>query len=369
LEKADILVIGGGIIGASATFFLSKGHVDVTLVDKSEIGRGASGATAGSMSFQNKEQKLLPLVQESLSIWSSLQKEVEEDIEFRQPGGFRVAEDAHQFEALRQSVFKQKELGLRVELLSGRELSAIGPYFGSTVVAASFCELDARSNPLTASTGLARAAQKRGAKIYENEEVKKISIEGINRYLVETSKRSIQSSCVLNSAGVWSKNIFEMVGLNFPITLDPMQVMVTEQSSPIFSHIITHLKGNLTLKQVDSGNIVIGGGWKGIGDAGKNLKEVNYDSLKGNIQLACRVIPALQSLNLIRCWTGLEGRTPDHLPLLGRVNHLPNFFVATCAKGGYTLGPLLGRLASELILTNKPSFPIEDFNVNRLLSH
>ena len=368
MERTDILVIGGGIIGTSAAFFLSKGHLEITLVDRSEIGRGASGATAGTMSVQNKEPRLLPLARESLSVWRLFQEELGDGIEFRQPGGFRVAEDELQLESLRQSVAKQTAHGLPVELLRGEDLSSAAPYFGNSVIAASFCELDARSNPLTACSALTRAARNRGARIYEHEAVQRIQIEGANRFLVETPKRTIRSSCLLNAAGVWSKDIFEMVGWDIPITLDPMQVMVSEASSPIFRHIITHVKGNLTLKQVDSANVVIGGGWKGLGNTENNIRDVKYDSLKGNIQLACRVIPSLRGLNLIRCWTGLEGRTPDHLPLLGALNHLPGFFAASCAKGGYTLGPLLGRLAAELILTNKPSFPIDIFSPDRAFS-
>ena len=116
MERTDILVIGGGIIGTSAAFFLSKGHLEITLVDRSEIGRGASGATAGTMSVQNKEPRLLPLARESLSVWSLFQEELGDGIEFRQPGGFRVAEDEHQLESLRQSVAKQTAHGLPVKL-------------------------------------------------------------------------------------------------------------------------------------------------------------------------------------------------------------------------------------------------------------
>lgn len=368
LEKADVIVIGGGIIGTSATFFLSKHDVEVTLFDKSGIGRQASGSNAGTMSVQNKKLKLIPMVHESQRIWSKFQEELEEDIEFRQPGGLRVAEDSQQLQKLRESVSQQKELGIEVELLSSKELSTFAPYIGPSVIAASFCEKDARSNPLTASIALARAAQSHGAKIYENEPVQSIKVEDKNRFLVQTSNGQYKSSCILNSAGVWSRDIFRMIGLDFPITLDTMQVMVTEQAPIIFPYIITHVEGNLTLKQFDSGNVVIGGGWKGIGNAEKNIKKVNYDSLKGNIQYACRVIPALKKLNLIRCWAGLEGRSPDLLPLLGQLKRFPGFYSACCAKGGHTLGPLLGRMLAELIVEGKTSFPINEFDVNRFVS-
>jgi glycine/D-amino acid oxidase-like deaminating enzyme len=158
-----------------------------------------------------------------------------------------------------------------------------------------------------------------------------------------------------------------MIGIDMPITLDPMQVMVTEQAAPLFPHVITHTKGNLTLKQVDSGNVVIGGGWKSMGNVEKNVKKVKYESMKGNIQYACRVIPALKKLNLIRCWAGLEGRSPDFLPLLGQLTKIPGFYSTCCIKGGQTLGPLLGRTIAELIVEGKTPLELKGFDANRFI--
>ena len=143
--------------------------------------------------------------------------------------------------------------------------------------------------------------------------------------------------------------------------------MATEQVPPLFSHIISHIKGKLTLKQVDSGNVLIGGGWEGFGDLDKNIKNISYESMKGNIQYACRIIPRLNTLNLIRCWIGSEGRTPDRLPLLGHLNQFPGFYTASCAKGGFTLGPFMAKISSELILKGKPSYSISAFDVNRFI--
>jgi len=365
VDRTDVVIIGGGIIGASAAFFLSKRDLEVTLFDRSSIGREASGSNAGTMAIQNKKIKLVPYVQESHRIWAAFQEELGDEIEFRQPGGLRVAEDAEQSDVLRESVKEQKKLGIELELLSPAELKNFAPYIGPSVVMASFCRMDARSNPLTATRAIARAAKARSVKINENDPVESIVVEKENRFVVRTAKKQIRTSCVLNSAGVWSRQIFKMIGMDFSITLDPMQVMVTERASYIFPHVVTHAEGNMTLKQMDSGNVVIGGGWKSIGDADKNIKKVRYDSMKGNIQFACRVIPALKKLNLIRCWAGLEGRSPDFLPLLGQLKKFPGFYSACCTKGGQTLGPLLGRTIAEIITDQRTTFPMEEWDVNR----
>jgi len=369
LEKTDVLVIGGGIIGTSAAYFLSKQGIDVLLIERAEIGRGASGATAGTMVLQSKELEAIPLRQESVRIWGELQEEIEEDLGFRQHGGLRVAENSQQFEILSRDVSEQRKLGLSVEILSSQELHSFAPFLGPSVVAASFCDKEARGDPLIASVALAQAAQTQGARIQTHESAEQIEINGGECFLVQTSKGLYRTSCILNCAGVWSKDIFSMVGLDFPITLSTQQAMITEQVPTLLPYIITHVEGNLSLKQLDTGNVLIGGGWEAIGDVKSNTKKVRFDSILGNVRCACRVVPALKDLNLLRCWAGLEGRSPDLLPILGKLNHLPGFYCACCAKGGFTLGPAMSKLVSELIVNGKTSFPIEAFDVNRFTDH
>ncbi|MBE3143192.1 MAG: FAD-binding oxidoreductase [Planctomycetes bacterium] len=368
MERKDIVIVGAGIIGVSAAFYLSKENARVVLVDRSFIGREASGATAGTMSFQNKLPRLVPYVRHSIDLWTQLQNELGDTIEFRQPGGLRIAESEEQKAALHRSIESQKKVGLDVEFLEGGDLRNFAPFLGPSVIAATYYEGDARSNPITAPLALALAAKERGVKIIENDAVTAIEVKSNNRFLVRTKEHLLEASSVINAAGVWSNEIFKMVGHDFPVTLDPMQVMVTERSTRIFDYIITHVNGNLTLKQVDSGNVVIGGGRKGEGDEKKGIKKPLYESMKGSIQSACRAVPALQSLNLIRCWVGLEGRTPDNIPLLGALDSCPGFLSASCAKGGWTLGPLLGKLVSEMALEKESSLPVEEFHPRRFLS-
>ncbi len=365
MTTTDVLVIGGGIIGVSAAYFLSRKKMDVILIEKKAVGREASGSTAGTMSFQNKKIEVVPLVQEALRVWGGLQDELGDAIEFRQPGGFRVAESEDQVRKLRTSVKAQQDLGISVDVMTGAALKEAAPYFGPAVKAASFCRDDARSNPLTAPIAISEGAVAKGMRLLEYTEATGIESMAEKRFRVQTGNGSIECARILNCAGVWAGNIFGMAGVRIPITLDPMQVMVTERTARIFPHIITHVSGNMTLKHVDSGNVVIGGGWTGIGDETKGIKQVNYESMQGNLVYAARVIPALGRLHLIRCWTGLEGRTPDLLPLLGELKSIPGFFSACCAKGGWTLGPLLGRTAAEVIAGDTPAIDIADYQVGR----
>jgi len=367
LKKTDVLIIGGGIIGLYASYYLSKQDVEVTLIEKGEIGREASTANVGTLAIQNKDIKAIPLAREGLRIWAELQGELEEELEFHQAGGLRVAEDKQQLDLLRQAIRTHKKAGLELEFLSRKELYDFAPYLGPSVVGASFCSVDSRINPFRCFAELTRVVQRNGVKIHLHEMVTSIKVIQKDKYSIQTTKGQYETSSLLNCTGVWSKNIFRMINLDFPITLSPQQAMATEQIPPLFPHIISHIKGKLTLKQVDSGNILIGGGWEGYGDLERNIRNISYESMKGNIQYACRIIPALKSLNLIRCWIGSEGRTPDRLPLLGNLKRLPGFYTACCAKGGFTLGPALAKIITELMMTGKSSYPLSGFDVNRFI--
>jgi sarcosine oxidase subunit beta len=367
MERADVIVIGGGIIGISASYFLSQQGVDVILLERSSIGSEASGATAGSMGIQSQEIKLIPLVKESFRIWAELQRELEEDLEYRQTGGLRIAETAEELDLLKGYVDKQKKNGMSVDIFSSQELKSFASYLGPSVVAASFCKEDSRGNPLIATPILGRAAQAQGAKIHLHKEVKGITAHSNHMFSILTTQGEYESSSILNCAGVWSRDIFKMVDVDIPITLAPMQCMITEQAPRIIPHMIMSVKRNLTVKQLDHGSILIGGGWKAIGDRKSFTKRVSYESLKGNAQVACRTIPALQDFNIVRCWAGLEGRSPDLLPLMGNVKSLPGFYSATCVRGGFTMGPAIGKIISEIIVQGKTTFPVKAFDINRVI--
>jgi len=368
MEKTDVLIIGGGIIGAAAAYFLSRDGVDVLLVEKGELGREASGATAGTLSIQNKEEKSLALAREGVRIWAELQDEIGEPLEFVRTGGLRVAETEDQVRTLEKAARRQRKSGLTVDIWDHTRLRKEAAYLSPDIAAASFCPLDSRCNPLKAVVALAEHASRQGARFRLGEAVEAIASTTADGFLVTTSRQCYHGTMVLNCTGVWSRQIFRLLGLDLPVVLSPQQVMVTEQVPPLFSHVISHIQGKLTLKQVESGNVVIGGGWEGHGDTARGLKDLEIESLMGNIRYAGRVIPGLNELYLLRCWIGFEGRTPDRLPLLGSLRSHPQFLTAGCAKGGFTMGPLLAKLAAEFIRTGKTSIPLDDFDANRFFS-
>jgi glycine/D-amino acid oxidase-like deaminating enzyme len=156
-----------------------------------------------------------------------------------------------------------------------------------------------------------------------------------------------------------------MLGVTLPVGLDVNMLTITEPARPVMDRIVTHVRDILTLKQYPNGTCMIGGGWQGHGDVASGRKDLDYESLLHNVRVAAAVVPGLAPLQLVRSWAGLEGNTADALPLLGRLPGHDNVFITACARGGFTLGPVLGRLLTELILHGTTAIDIAPFDPAR----
>ena len=207
-----------------------------------------------------------------------------------------------------------------------------------------------------------KAVEEAGVCVVEHAEVTGVNARNL---CVDTTRGSFHGRSIAITAGAWSVQIAAMVGNALPISLDVNMVSVTEPAPRTIPQIITHARGILTLKQVSNGSCLIGGGWQGIGTLEDRRKDIDYDRLIHNLRLAARVIPGLAPLNILRSWAGYEGVTPDSLPYLGRLPGHSDIYIATCARGGFTLGPLMGQLLGEFITTGSTSRPIDLFNPGR----
>lgn len=368
MEEVETLVIGGGIMGVSCAFFLAAAGREVLVVDQREIGAEASGTNAGSLATQNKPAGIVRMSMAGVAEWAGLGRLAGADFEYRRSGGLRVAEDERGAEKLRAAAELQSRLGLEVFHVSGDEARAIAPYLSRRVVAANWCPSDGQCNARTATQLLAKAAAGRGARFAPRRAALGISRDRGQTVRVETQAGPVRAARLVIAAGVWSQKVAAHLGVKLQIRLRINQMMVTEATAPILRHIITHIDGVLTVKQLNCGTVLVGGGWQGWGDLERNVKGPAYESMLGNGGLAARVIPALVGLNVIRGWAGFDGRTADELPIIGPVPGWPGVFLATSCFGGFTVGPLVGRLTAEMVASGKVPPEVADFTPARYLS-
>lgn len=150
-----------------------------------------------------------------------------------------------------------------------------------------------------------------------------------------------------------------MIGVILPIRVRVNTVSVTERAPQIVGALVGHATGLLTLKQKGNGTVLIGGGWQGTCDPVTGKGRVSPETLIPNLQLAQYAVPAIAPLRILRSWTGFEANVPDFYPLAGALP-VDGAFVLGCVRGGYTIGPYIGRLTGDLILGRAPERPLFD---------
>jgi glycine/D-amino acid oxidase-like deaminating enzyme len=367
--EAQVCVIGAGVMGLSAAYQMALRGLDVLVVEKSRPGAESSAANAGTLGIQNKPLAAIPLVMRSIQMWRQLSDELGVDVEYEKRGGFRVAHTTDDIERLEAAVQSQRAMGVATEMVYQPELSRVAPYLAKAVLGGSFCADDGMANPLSSVRALLRGAASRGVRVWHPCRVTGIEATGDDRFVLRTERGAVRCATVLSAAGAWNGCVARMLGVSLPVTAEVLQVVTTDRAGPILPHIVTHIRGNLTVKQSRStGKVLIGGAWRGDGDLDTGRKRLRRDSLIGNLEWACQNIPAIAGTTLLRGWVGFEGRTPDKLLLSGSVGSPKRFHVLGCAAGGYTLSPIAGVLAARHILGEASHLPSEIFDVRRFVS-
>ena len=405
MQSYDVAVIGGGLVGCATAHYLALAGARVALLEAGDINRGASGQNAGSLHFQLEHRLIehsatltaelehyVALTQIAIEHWRTIETELGCDLELGMNGGLMVAETPEQVNLLQQKAQIESGQGLDVAMLDQQQVRALAPYLSNTILAALFCPIEGHCNPRLLTPAYANKAVTNGADIYTQSRVSNLRQWNKQWHITFTGNRAatkdrtttntatintattgnteLAADAVLNAAGAWSGQIAAMANLHIPIFPVGLTMNVTEKTAPLIPHLIQHVGRKLSMKQVHDGNILIGGGWSARLQqrAGQWQSDrsplIKPQSLYQNLDTAANVVPAVKTLHLIRTWTGTTGITPDQLPILGAVNQAPGFYVAA-GGSGFTYGPSYAKLMSELILTNKTSFPLAPYSPDR----
>jgi glycine/D-amino acid oxidase-like deaminating enzyme len=376
-QCADVLVVGGGILGCSVAYYLAREGSDVLLIERGEINGQASGRNAGSLHVQMLSHFLRqddPLATElagrplglhlaGVAEWSTLVGEIPDPIEMHVDGGLMVATNPAERELLLHKIELEQRLGIPVTLLDSDALAERAPYLAPGLPAAAFCAAEGRLNPTLATPAIARAASRFGARLCPQHRL--LGLESSAQgFLAHTEQGAIHAGKVINAAGPWADEVAAMLGFHLPVERFVLQMNVTEPAPRFLPHLVQHVGARLTLKQASNGNIIIGGGWQGRLDQ-TDQAHLSIESIRGNLAVACDLVPCLSGLNLLRTWPGIVGRIGDGNPVLGAMPGMPGFLQALGIPNGYTLGPICGRLVAELAVGRAPSHDISLFSPQR----
>jgi glycine/D-amino acid oxidase-like deaminating enzyme/bacterioferritin-associated ferredoxin len=382
-SECDVLVIGGGIAGAAVAYYLAKEGVDVELLERGELNREASGTNAGSFHFQLAIHQLSGqgtdadrerLLQEARSsveaydLWKQLGTELDADLGLHQTGGWMVAETPEQLAILHEKHVLEELAGIHTEVLSGTALRDRAPYFSDRVLGATYCDLEGHANPLVTAVLYAQRAAERGARVRTHTEVYGIETLAAGGFTVRTSRGTIRARRVVNCAGGWAGEIAGMVGLRFPIRREGLHVNVTESRPPLLPSMVQHIGRRLTLKQTEYGGFIIGGGWPTAATGYPRRYPTTWQSAAGNLRVALDVVPDLETVRVVRTWSGVIAFTDDLSPIVGESASVPGYF-ACVSTTGFTFSPIFARQVAGQIVDGGGASPFPDrFALDRAMS-
>ena len=365
--SADVAIIGGGIMGASAALFLRRMGRSVVLLERDLCGSRSSGVNYGGVRRQGRPLSQLPLSQRAQGLWGRLQELVGIDGEYLRSGHLKIARSEADLATLESYRALTRGFGMDLEILSARAVHERCPWLGTAAVGASLCPLDGQANPRLVSPAFAMAARRLGADVREQTCVDTLEHDGAGFVLRSGSALQVRSSYLLNCAGAWAGSLAAQFGDIVPMESGHPEMAVTEPL-PVFMNFSLGVEGGgVYARQVARGNCIIGGG-RGYAIDDQRAR-AQRNGLATLMQQTVELLPVLRSAHIIRTWSGTEGYLPDRLPVIGPSATTPGLFHAFgFAGGGFQLGPAVGAVLAELVHDGHSATPIEAFSVSRFFT-
>lgn len=356
-KKYDIAIIGGGIMGCGATLRLKEGGMEPIVIDQGDIGQGASGVNAGTLSMQIKRVKLMPYAIKGHHEW----EQMGDKVGFKRTGGLTLAFNEREADLLHERMTMKRDAGADITFVDPKKVAELEPHLAKKIVAASYCPDDGYANSSLSGQYYRAMLRQEKIDICEGAKVTKID-EETDGYRISFDDQVIKANRILLACGGWTKNVAAMLGEDLPIRARVNTVSVTERAPKLMNGVIGHATGLLTMKQKDNGTVLIGGGWQGQGKPEDGRGVIDPKTLLPNLQLAQFAVPALSKVRVVRSWTGFEANVPDFYPLAGNLGGRDKAYILGCVRGGYTIGPYISKLMGDYILGREPEMPLFDPN-------
>jgi len=351
----SVVIVGGGLMGLSAAFHLRVADpaVPVTVFERARVGAAASGASAAGVRVMGRDPAERALALESLRRWPTLDRELEGETRYRRDGGLRVAIDAAAWAAVPDWVAAQRADGVPLEILDEPAMRRLAPGLARECVGGVYSAIDGQAEAMPTVLAFGNAARRRGARIADGVDVRRVVVEHGRVVAVEGSDGTrVACDVAIVAAGAWSAALVAPHGLELPLHTRALQMLLTAPAPKALMQVLGCFERPLSLKQLADGAYLIGGGWPAlITDEPGNRYEILADSVSGSRAIAGAVYPSVTTVELARSWAGLEAFTPDEVPLIGPVPGVAGLIVAAGFCGhGFALAPAVGDILARLAL-------------------
>ena len=414
-RDADVVIVGGGIVGCASAYYLARRGVRAIVVERGDVLGEQSRKNWGFVRQQGRDPLEVPLMMEANRIWGGLEAELGEDIEWVRGGNLALAADPRRLALLEQWLPVAREFGLDTRLVRPADLDTIVPGLAGHWVGGMHTPGDGHAEPAKATDALGRAAITRGAAIHLGCAVQGVTTREGAVTGVVTERGEIRTPWVVCAAGAWSSRLARTLGVVLPQRWVRGTVARTTPAPAVTPCAVWGPGVAFRQRRDGSFNIAAGGAldhdvtldsvrqlrfflpnaWKNkamfrfhvgrplarsvaallpgsrarrappVWDRGIDPVPNRTKVTRGLAELQ-RILPALPPLGIAQSWAGYIDATPDLVPVLGGVPTVRGFLLATGFSGhGFAMGPIAGRLVSELIVDGKPSLDIAGFRYTR----
>lgn len=366
-SAADVVVIGGGIMGLSTAYELARAGVErVVLLERDTFGAGSTSKAAGGVRANFSDEINVRLGQRSLETFERFAVDFDQEIDLHQPGYLFLIDSPGDVPTFEANAALQHSLGVESRMVDVTEAQRLSPLIDPTgLVGALYSPRDGHCTPESVVLGYARAARRAGATLLSGCPATGIDIDGGRIVAVRTPAGPIATSTVVCAAGAWSKQVGEWVGVPLPVEPLRRQIIVTEPVADLPSELPFTIEfGTGFYFHREGAGLLIGMG-EPTDSWGFDLRP-DPAWLPTVAEAMERRTPSLADVGLARGWAGLYEMTPDHNALIGRSPVVPDFSYATGFSGhGFLMGPAVGEVMRDLVLGMTPFVDVTALSAER----
>jgi sarcosine oxidase subunit beta len=366
-RQADVVIIGGGVMGTSIAFHLAEANVsDIVVIERDILGSGSSAKPLGGVRATFSDPGNIILGQRSLETFERFDEKFKIDIGLQQVGYLFLCRNESELAALENATSVQNSLGCSARMVTPAEAVVLNPFLRqAALLGGSFSPRDGYAQPSKVVKAYADSARQLGATFCEHTEVLSIQRSAAAAYHIHTNRGLITASAMIIAAGAWSEKIGDMVGVYLPVQPVRRQIGITEQRIEPFPTVPFTLDLSTTLYFHNYRNGLL----LGISNADEEpgfCREFSYRWKIAFDQAAAVIAPSLAHLPLVGGWAGLYENTPDHNALIGKAEHVDGVFYATGFSGhGFLQAPAVGELLRDLYLVRESFMDPTPFSAAR----
>lgn len=374
-NTADVIIIGGGVVGCAAAYYLAKSGIsNVAVLEATKsIGHGGSSRNGGGVRQSGRDVRELPYAMYGIRhLWPTLSEELGVDVEYTQKGNLRLGKTPKHLEKLKTLAANAQSVGLDVCMVDAQEVQEICPHLSKEIIGASWCPTDGHANPLTTTLGFYKRALEMGVRFYTDAQVKELrKVRGKVRKVILADGTVFEGENMILAAGYESRYLARTIGVDVPMTRLIDECLVTEKQPYLFDIMLGTAGADFYGHQTRHGSFVFGSdcGYEEVTDMEDPSKLVtNSMTLSASCRAIMDYIPALKDAKIIRSWCGWLDDAFDGVPFISRVDEAPGLILACGFTGhGFGTAPAVGLMLSQIVAGEDPIVDISALRYDRFM--